>query len=667
VLALLGAASNRSVAAAAAGSGAAKLYVSEALGPYAGLLSERPLLAASGGFGTSLVVEIPAIRSDVQPQVSTIEIAAPLRDFRGEGDVDFGLRALARAARLLAELPAAAPVRIAFLADEGSALPEGLRAHMHDGLQDAADALDEPSRALFLYVDLSREPSRPRLEYGTDDGIAPRYLVETLLESFELRGLRLPLAVPYTELYRLKLVAGRTELRLLRERRIPAALFADEARGANPGGAGPSVSAEDFAAVLAASARRLAEAEPLDDERYALFPTSAAPIVLPEAASVAVFIAAWGLLLLVFLGYSVTHRQLLVARWNVFLKRLWIVAGFLAALAGCFVLAGWTLSLLLKAFGAESAAASYATAALKLFLAYAYYYAFTPLIFFRAPRRAHFYGSAAVMLLALGALTAAVLDFTFVPVYVWAGSFAFIASMIVSPTPALVPTILAPLQILGSAAAAIGSGDAGAARAIMDGGLGIDLYLALLSLPFMFLFRRIPILSRAQTIRKKGKAFSAGAYRIYTRPILVAGALAAAAVFASRSADAERHRPRPVRETGVDSARFSVSSSSSAFLESRTVRLRFESAIPPDRIDLTLVSADKLSVYDAPVPFDLSEDGRTAVFRLGEKPPTPLRLEITLAKDAAARFEAGALYYDAKTDRALTLRASSEVAPEARP
>lgn len=627
------------------------------------VLSERSLASAEGSFGSSIFLDLPISGTAEAGKPAALLVAVPL-SASGPGEdapPDFGVRAAIAAARILAAEPLRTRVHFAFLADEKSTLPADLRGRTHAGLRHAADSLEDPEHSLAVYLDLRGEPSLPVLEYGTEDGIAPRYLIESLIDSFSRRGIRLPLAVPFNELYRLRLIEGRSELRLLRERGIGAALLAD-ARGNRRQRAGGAVSADEAAEALADALRRLAAAEMVNDERYSLLSFSDLSFILPEQAAVAVFMLASSFFLLSFLVYSVTHRHLLTARWNVFLKRSWVVAGFLAVLLLCFRAAGLALDLLFSARASIRGTNPNGEAAVKLLLAYSFYYAIVPLLFFKAiPRRAHFYGGAAVMLLASGTLLAAVMDFTFVPVYIWAFAMAFVSSSIPSPSISLIPAILAPLQIVGAAAAAVGSGDAGAAREIIGGKLGVELYLAFASLPFLFLFRRIAILAKARDARRARKATVP--HRLFTRPLLLVGSLMAAFAFASETARTAAETRLPVRAESAESPLFSLSKTDTTFLDSRTVRLEFRSAEAPDRMDLELVGEGRLTIYDSPVPFLLSEDGESASFVLGERPPRPFSLEITLPIAQRARFEARALYYDAETDASRTLRAAADVGP----
>lgn len=626
--------------------------------------AERPLAASTGGFGASLVAEFPSSRNrELTDALAGVVIAAPLSGTAAEGDGadSFGVRAALALADRIARQGTPIPVRIAFLADERSSLPPDLRGKTKLGLRDLADSLSDAERTAFLYLKLDRTPSVPVLEHGTAGSIAPRYLVSALREAFAGSGYSLPPAVPYNELYRLGLVKGTEELLILRERGIPAAVLTDSRRRAPPKATQEGVSAEQIAEALYAAIVALSAVYPEPDERYSLISFASVSLVLSEGAAVVTFIAVASLFLLSFLVYSLTHRHLLVARWNVFLRRSWVILGFLVLLFVCVHAAGSIISFILWAADAPAASSPYGAAALKLFLAGALYYALTPLFSFRlVPRRAHFYGSAAVFCIAIGALTAAVMDFTFVPAFIWAFAFAFLSVSISSPAVTVLPAVFAPLQIIGAAGAAVGSGDAGTALAVLSGGPLIELYLAFIALPFLFLLRRVSILSRARALKRTG-ILSARSYRRYTRPILLAGILSAATVFAFNAAQASREIPRPVREEKENGSKFSIRLSESTFLDRRTALVRFAAEGAPIRIELSLLSKGHLTIYEAPCPFVLSDEGTTAHFELGGRPPNPLQLEITLPTALYGTFEARAVYYDPTADHAVSYRAEAPV------
>jgi hypothetical protein len=632
---------------------------------------KRSLSASMGAFGASLVADFPgsAPRSR-ESGIDSLVLAVPLSTSSRPADapLDYGVRVALALADRLRRSPPAIDVRIAFLGDEKSELPADLREGLaHAGLREMAESYGaEADRAVFVYLDLPEQAARFQIAHGSSEGgrgsLAPRNLVAALGEAFSARGVPLSLAMPYSELYRLALVRGPEELRILRERGISAVLISASYRDLSAGDGPAPPEAEATAAALDLAILKLAQNAEEDEERYSIM----APVflILTEEQTVLIFVGMSALFLFAFLVYSLTHRHLTVARLKVFVKRLWVILAFWIAVFFCVRAAGLTLSFLLAWTKTTPASNPYGAAAIKLLLLFCFYYAAAPLLALKPfPRRAHFYGSASLACLSAGALIAAALDFSFVPIFIWSFSLAFLSTVIRSPSAAVIPTVLAPLQIAGAAAAAVGSGDPDTAFAILNSDPLMELYFAFLALPFLFLFRRLSIQSRARMIRRARLTSSAHTSRRYTRPILVAGALAAGAVFARDTAEAELRRPLPVRAETADPSVFSLTAKDATFLDRRIAAISLRSEGRPLRFDVSLSSPSPITVYDAPVPYVLSDDGLSARFVLGERPSNPLELEITLPESLAAKFESHALYYDASVDSATAYRASVELGP----
>jgi hypothetical protein len=97
----------------------------------------------------------------------------------------------------------------------------------------------EADRAVFVYLDLPEQAARFQIAHVSSEGgrgsLAPRNLVAALGEAFSARGVPLSLAMPYSELYRLALVRGPEELRILRERGISAVLISASYRDLSAG------------------------------------------------------------------------------------------------------------------------------------------------------------------------------------------------------------------------------------------------------------------------------------------------------------------------------------------------------------------------------------------------------------------------------------------------
>ena len=604
----------------------------------------RSLLAERGGFGVSIHALIkPRLITEDSERI-TLVVAAPLGSI-GKG-ARFGVEAALLFAERASRLGLPMDVRMALLADEAGELPADLRGEILLGSRDLADLYEDRERVAVVYLDLGDEARSPSIQHGAAGTLAPLGLLRPLTEAFAARGLVLPVAIPYNELYRLRLVAGPDPLAFLNGAGFQALLISNSALAERSRSSAP-VSAEDFSAALYDFALSLSRSPAELDRRYTLFPLGFGIATIPEITSVALFLLAFAIGLAAILVYSITHRHLMIARGVVFLRRSWALGLFLAALFISLLSADFALSAAFRLFGAQAGGIGYGRAAVKLILALAAYLSFSPLLHRGpVPRRAHFYGAAAEIYFAAGVLVAAVIDFTFVPVFLWAFVLSVAVALIERPGIAFALATLAPLQIVGAAAAAAGSGDDRVALLLASNDPLLSLYLAFIILPFIFLFRRASALS----VSRSGATHALRSR--WARLLLLLGAALTAVVFAANETRAAAGAAEPVRvrlsETtghGELAARMlRVTESDSPFLDRRSFVLKVEAEGRPSRIDLFLESGQPIPVYDSSVPFELSDDGLTASLRLSERPPQPLAVEFVLPRDLQAIVRARALY-----------------------
>lgn len=609
----------------------------------------RPLLAETGGFGTSLYVDFPGKGGTNDLIVLATPYYAPTANDDHRGGLTAGTQAAIALAARLAKWQGPQSIRIAFLADEKSNLPADLRSRTSRGLEALIAGLDAPERTFFVYLDIQRSGVPLELRHGSKRRLAPLALVTALLNAAGEAGISLPIALPFNELYRLGWVDGPEPLRVLHRANIPAVLLEEEKAPPAPA---PDLTPEALAGFLEKALGTLSPADGNEeDERYAFLSLGSLTVPLSELTSVVLLLSAAAMVLASILIYSLTHRHLMIARLKVFLFRSWAIALYFLILAGSVRAAGFVLDLALSVTGDPPDIHPYGAAAVKLLLAFSLYNALALLLDrWIAPRRPHFYGTAATVILTFLVLGAAVADITFVPVFIWSLVLALLSTTIKNPALSMVPTLLAPLQILLAAMAAVGSGDASMALAFTGGSFGVEAYLAIAALPYLFLFKRVALLRHARMARtwRKRPRRSVGrplAHHHWTRPLFVTGSVAAVIVFAANTAVDAGAAPRPLRErVPATENTLSVKTREEAFLDRRTVSISIYSAQAPDRVDVSILSdSGEIVLYDAGVPFSYTEDGRAAHLALGEGPPPRIDLEVTLPRTTAATIRVEAL------------------------
>jgi len=638
----------------------------------------RSLRPNVGGFGVTITSEFTAPPASVPSEdaMETVVVAVPLSSGKDSGNAtsDFGIGIALELAALVAAKGSPVHLIITFLGDELAELPPDLTSNGTrpglTGLRDITASIPNPGRTVFIYLDTGAKAVPLALRHGAAGTVAPFGVVSALLEAFGKRGIFFPIELPYNELYRLSLLRGTKALGLLNGAGFQAAALAP-ARAIGINGTKTAPSAREAGLALYDSLGGLAGIPIEADRRYTLLGLGLLVLPVSEKMSVALFIAVAALSLGSLLIYSLTHRLQLLERFGVFIRRSWAVLLYFLILFCAIRLSGFILDLFLKKAGASSATTPYGAAAVKLLVSFGMYYMFSLLSDrLPIPHHAHFFGTAASVCLAIGALIAAALDFTYVPLVLWAFTFAFISSSFHSYSLAFLSAFIAPIQIMGALASAAGSGDPGPALTFLSGKPLVELYAAFIILPFLLLSKRGSILMKSRTGTEKRNYFS---HQVIHRTIFILGNLLALVVFSNEVALAEKRLPVALRETldgrtrtleyAADSFRpagmrvsdafgnrelpaqdtlpqeldnsfpLEISSSEQFYLDRRLVRLTITTFGRPARIDLSMDAEKALALYSSPVPYRLSVDGRSAFLALGEQPPNPLELDLVLPAD----------------------------------
>ncbi|MCL2374735.1 MAG: hypothetical protein FWC65_05790, partial [Treponema sp.] len=214
-----------------------------------------------------------------------------------------------------------------------------------------------------------------------------------------------------------------------------------------------------------------------------------------------------GICFFLFLAYSAKNNALLLFHTRLFLRSIWIFFVLLALLVISVMAAGLFYSLLFRILAppvsAAPAFAYYAGTGLTLLLAVLIFFLHSPVFaLLRIPKRTRFYGYSSVIFVIMGLFTAAFLDFSFVPAFLWAAVFVFLAASLTRPTLVFICVLLIPLFFVGAVINVIETGSVVAARLIMfpdprnPTSWLAAFQIALFSLPLILLVKRGIILSR---------------------------------------------------------------------------------------------------------------------------------------------------------------------------
>jgi hypothetical protein len=639
---------------------------------------ERSLFADYGGFGSSVHVVLPRSSYAESDGLDTVVLGIPLSSHEAgsgpeEGELPFGLELGLAFIEYIRAQGSAIRIRVAFLGDEVSKLPEDQRKVSHLGLEDLYATVDNPEHTLLVYLDIDKAPQSLVIHHGGGSHIAALTPLESLVKVWDSRHVPYGLAVTFNELYRLNLVEGPQVMnRTLKQDMHALYITGSSAKQlrislpwrakAAPPETYPLLSPAYLAEALAAYTNSLHWVTGNLDYHYIIINGLGKYFFISEGLTVFLFMAVMGAIFFAVLVYSIFYRTIALVQWRIFIRYFWIPLIFLAFLVIAFEAAGAVISLVADHYSLPRSVADYGRAGFKLVLALLFLSVLFPLLdFLNIPGKAALYGNTAVILVSLGVLIAAGLNITFIPVFIWILLFTFLGAAI--PIPALVYlcALITPLRAAGllfllvrSAQGPFASGNL--AALFLAENRVISLYLALITLPFMLILERGTALWQGPGQKVQLSRFL---LRMIPSLMLISGTLGALAFYTRRLET--RLPPGPVRRTIIESPGnapasaqepraapiLRVRSTVLPFLERQTLRITLEARGSPRCFALYLEpEAGALPViYAAAMPFELNLEENRIYFILGEGPPNPFTTEIVLPRDFSGTLQVEALYH----------------------
>ena len=606
---------------------------------------QRSLLADFGGFGSSLLVRAG------ENATGTFVLALPLG---AEFAVDTGL-ALAEKAQ-----NQTSPVNIivAFLGNEKNRLPDELGGISNKGLRDLLTLMDIPENWVLCYLDIAQKPEELLISRGTRGYVTPLEILKPLAARLGSGGIPWSFKIRHNEIYQLGFAEGHQAISVARGEEANILVLAG--RNASPDAFyGETISPHDLAELLLDYAASLDFPIVNPDKHYFFFTAPWQSIFfLGEGLTISLLLLMTGICLFIFLLYSAKYNTVLLFNIRLFFKSIWIFFLLLVLLVVSIRASGFLYSVLFLALGpplpAALCAQTYFTGAgLILLLALLAFFLHSPLFsLIRIPRRDHFYGFSSVIFAAAGLLSAAFLDFSFVPVFLWASFFVFFAASFSSPILVFLCIILIPFYAIDVVLNIIETGSVRIAELFitpewrtLDGWLPAFL-LALFSLPIILLVKRGIILS-GNSMRLKQRPKSE--YRLIIVSVLIFVVLAQmiAHILLVPEDLLPPERRFIVEGQNSENEILTLSLESINFQGSRIITLHIESRGSPVRFDVSLKSEDAISplpVYSASVPFRRGADERVIQLSLGENPPNPFSLEIALPRNFTGSIKTKAIF-----------------------
>ena len=617
----------------------------------------RSLLAGYGGFGSSVITRA----GDGSP--GTFVLAIPLEaDFA----VDTGL-ALAEKT-LFQNSPV--NIIIAFLGNERNILPPELGGLSHKGLRDLLTLADTPESWVLCYLDIVKSPEGLLLRHGATGYVTPLDILRPLTSALRSHEIPWSFRVRYNNLYKLGLTEGHEALSIIWREEVngfvlagkngPSKTFLHDHNGESvpDGESGELISPRVLAELLFEYAGSLNFPMMNLDKHYFFFTAPWGEIVFfGEGITVALLLIMAGLYLFFLLLYSTKYNAILLFHTRLFFKSVWVFVLLFVFLVLSIRASGFFYSMLLRAFGPSAPLGMppeiyFTGTVLTLLLAILVFFLHSPVFaMIRLPRRAQFYGFSSVILVTIGLLTAAFLDFSFVPAFLWAFAFGFFASAVSRPIPVLLCVVMIPLLAVDVLRNITETGSTILAEFFistewrtLDSWLPAIL-VALFSLPLILLIKRGIILVQ-KLLHRESKPKSE--YRLIVVSVLIFVVLtqmiAHLLLIPRDKVPPER---RFIAEEPATANGILTLSLDNMFQDPHLLTLQIGARGNPVRFDVFLEAANglgQLPVYSAPVPFQRGNNGSWIQFMLGEFPPNPLSLEIVLPRHFAGLLRAEAVF-----------------------
>jgi hypothetical protein len=610
----------------------------------------RPLFTEYGGFGSSIYV-------DISPETETdgglFILAIPLDSGKNPGTgLPYGLKTALALIQKARGRDLTRKILVAFLGDEQSRLPPDQRKGVHTGLEDLLSRQENPENTVLVYADFYAPPEKLVIHHGGHRNLTPLNLLQPIPGLCDFYKAPFTFAVKSNELYKLGFVDGPWALRSSLASGIPSWYL--EGTREDPGEAlGNPIPAELLGELLLEYGCSLNFLTENLDYHYLIFQNFGKTVFFPELTTVIILWSFSALGLLIFLIYSIVLRKALIVQWKIFFRYFWVILILFAVLFLALQVSELFFGLLLKGFALPPDKTYYGGIFFILGTALILFSLIDPLFDrLKIPRKANFYGNAAVILTILGNLIAMFLDITFIPVFIWAFLFTVLAAFIPFSLPLYGISFIIPLQIAGVLITSMEGANTGFPVLNYSNRVWLILFIAVTSFPSVLIVKRASVLSGGQRKPPFLKRVS--------QFILLAACMGALTLYAyNRSKDPAI---TPVRRVVVDPpdnpAILAVTLTDRSFLTRRILEITLYAPAEPVRFDLYLDSeSGPQSIYAAPMPFSIKETenslrGSTLEFALGENPPNPFTTNMVLPLNFSGSLRLEALYtrYDPSLD-----------------
>ena len=591
----------------------------------------RPLLRDFGGFGSSVHVRIPGSSG----ASGTFVLAVPIDS----------IFAVQTALDLIEIAHSGSDINllIAFLGNEKTVLNDPR--NMHKGLRDLMTVPEMFQTWIVCYLDIDEPPDSLFIQHGSGKYIAALDLIRQLPLLFESHEIDAAFQVRYNELYKLDLTSGSSVLAMLNENHINGiSLIADDSGNQNP------INSINLANMLLDYFLSIDITEGNHDQHYFIFSLLNKLVFISEFTAMVFLVICMAVFLFIILYHSIVHRPILIVRIRHFFRNCWIF--FIILPVNILIIRGsiffytflqslYSVLISEQTFSianlisemADGSGINFFGSMFIMFLAvWLFVIAAHITDILRFARKADFYGVSAIIISVIGLFTAAVLDFTYIAIFLWTFLFAVIGAALKKSFFVFVIAMLIPLYTLGI----LGNiRELGGLPAHLFTGRNLENWIAIIqiafiSVPIVLLFKRSLALSRKVmklSHQTKVKVLLLLVGCISIQVMIVAG------------------MDYQTGNNFTEPEYHSIDLTETVFQDSRIYNITLQSETDPLKFNLFLrnENTESAMVFSSPVPFELREPGLME-FILGENPPNPLNLEIVLNRSFQGVFSAEVIY-----------------------
>ena len=579
-------------------------------------------------------------------------------------DAEFAVDTALSLTKLLKEKNSAINILVAFLGGEKVKLPDDLlassyantRTTSYSGLRDLLTLTDLPENWVLCYFDADQAPESLILRHGGKGYLAPLGVIKPLPALFSSFNIPWSFAIRFNSIYKLGLVEGPEVLAIAWQEEVNCFILSGGKTGH-----GKTLTPDTLSGLLLDYAGSLNFPILSPDRHYSFIPLpNGRFFFITEGITAAILLSIVAIFLFLYLLYSVRNNAILVYHFRLFFKNFWFFIIPLPLLAICLRASALIYYLLLKTFDAPFAAANYIGFVLSLFLAISAF-SFSMLVLNRLhfPQRARFFGFAALIFCIMGILSAALLDFAYVPFFIWSFVFISTGAFVSNSVLIFIFSLSAPILAVFAFFNIFETGSTRLAELFIFSpwqareGWAVTIQVALLILPVMFLIMRGIILFQKSfainfNLKKKIKLIA-----LSVLAVIIVFTMAVQIFIFKQKNPAEKRFITEISEAEGSDARLSLFIDDIVFQDSRILTMNLLARGSPIRFDVSLESVDDrtlLPVYSAPVPFGRADDGKTIFFSLGEEPANPFSMEIVLPLDFEGSLKATAIYNDSAND-----------------